>query len=159
MANGSIVSDEEGAQRLAYAVARRRVELGFDSCRALAREMKVDYRTVTRIENAEWRRFRRTTLVKFELAFAWPPGYTEQLLSGRAGWTDVAPRDAGDAVITQQFINEATTKAIFTGDWADYEVVLAGVRDGRVSVTEDDETLTLRATGGRAVVDDAVVDS
>jgi len=55
--------------------------------------------------------------------------------------------DVSDRVITQEFVNGATTRMIFYGASVDFETVLAGIRDGRVSVTVTEEGLTLRAVG------------
>ena len=47
--------------------------------------------------------------------------------------------------ITQQFINNAVTDMIFRGDSTAFETVLEGIRHGRVSVTVNDEGLTVVA--------------
>lgn len=80
----TIVLAPEDAQRLADALIRRRIELGYRSARALGQAMDMDARTITALEGARRTSVSRNTLTALEVALKWDPGYIKVLIeSGR----------------------------------------------------------------------------
>lgn len=78
----------EDARRLADALVRRRVELGYRSARALSARIGMDSRTITALESARRSNVSRNTLAALEIAMQWDPGYINALLeSGQANHT------------------------------------------------------------------------
>lgn len=81
----SIPLTPDDARRLADALVRRRVELGYRSARALSTAINMDPRTITSLESARKTRVSRNTLAALEIAMKWDPGYINALIdSGQA---------------------------------------------------------------------------
>jgi transcriptional regulator with XRE-family HTH domain len=73
------------ATRLADALVRRRVELGYRSARALAAEIGMDARTITSLESGRRSNVSRNTLAALEIALQWEPGHIRGLLDASYG--------------------------------------------------------------------------
>lgn len=84
MPRGTIELDELAASRLGQALARRRIERGHRSARALAREIGLDYRTITAIEAGRARSVERNTFTSLEVGLDWPAGHIDTLVAGTA---------------------------------------------------------------------------
>lgn len=83
-AENTVRLEPEDARRLADALIRRRIELGYRSARALAAAIGMDARTITGLEGARQANVSRNTLAALELALKWDPGYVNLLIeSGR----------------------------------------------------------------------------
>lgn len=84
-AENTIRMEPEDARRLADALIRRRIELGYRSARALAAAIGMDARTITGLEGARQLNVSRNTLATLELALKWDPGYVNALLTAVQG--------------------------------------------------------------------------
>ena len=73
------------ADRLADALVRRRVELGYRSARALATAIGMDSRTITALESGRRESVSRNTLAALEIALQWDPGHIRGLLDASYG--------------------------------------------------------------------------
>lgn len=84
-AENTIVLEPREATRLADALVRRRVELGYRSARALASAIGMDARTITSLESARRSNVSRNTLAALEIALQWEPGHIRGLLEASYG--------------------------------------------------------------------------
>jgi len=84
-AENTITLEPIEATRLADALVRRRVELGYRSARALAAEIGMDARTITSLESGRRSNVSRNTLAALEIALQWEPGHIRGLLDASYG--------------------------------------------------------------------------
>ena len=79
--------EPQDSRRLADALMRRRVELGYRSARALAAEIGMDARTITSLESARKTKVSRNTLAALEIAMRWEPGYINALIEANQAYS------------------------------------------------------------------------
>lgn len=127
-AENNVHLEPNDARRLADALIRRRVELGYRSARALAAEIGMDARTITSLESARKANVSRNTLAAIELAMKWDPGYISVLIdSGQASreW-------AGEqrVYLTTSAVNEEELRIARSVAQAAFDSTLASLRAG-----------------------------
>lgn len=87
-AENTIELNPRCSQRLADALLRRRVELGYRSARAFSAAAGLDARTITALESGRRTNVSRNTLAILENALKWDPGYINALISMEPAGSD-----------------------------------------------------------------------
>lgn len=67
---------------LARAIVARRIEIGHDTQKALAKASEISLRTISDLEAGERGGYTASTLAKLEKALEWPPGRIQTILDG-----------------------------------------------------------------------------
>jgi len=117
MIDNAIVLDTDDARRLADAMIRRRIELGYRSARAFGAVSGLDPRTISALEASRRTHVSRNTLAILEVSLKWDPGYINALISsGRASRDEETGRiyiDTGNATDAEIRIARQIAQAAF----------------------------------------------
>lgn len=116
------------ARRLADALIRRRVELGYRSARALAAEIGMDARTITSLESARKTNVSRNTLAALELAMKWDPGYIGVLIDSGQGSREWSSEQR--VYLTSSTVNDEELRIARAVAQAAFDSTLASLRSG-----------------------------
>lgn len=127
-AENTIGLSPEDARRLADALIRRRVELGYRSARALAAEIGMDPRTITSLESARKTNVSRNTLAALELAMKWDPGYIGVLIDSGQGSRKWSSEQR--IYLTSSAVNEEDLRIARAVAQAAFDSTLASLRAG-----------------------------
>lgn len=129
MIDNTVALDTADARRLADAMIRRRVELGYRSARAFSAASGLDARTISALEASRRAHVSRNTLAILEMSLQWDPGYINALIdSGRATRAEQDHGiylDAGDATEEEIRIARQVAQATFTS-------TLESLRNGKI---------------------------
>ena len=124
----SVHLEPDDARRLADALIRRRVELGYRSARALAAEIGMDARTITSLESARKTNVSRNTLAALELAMKWDPGYIGVLIDSGQGSREWSSEQR--IYLTSSTVNEEELRIARAVAQAAFDSTLASLRAG-----------------------------
>lgn len=129
--DSNVELNPEDAQRLADALVRRRIEIGYRSARSLSQEIGLDPRTITGLENARKDVVSRNVLTTLEVGLKWPPGYIQELLDSGRGSRDFAGEQR--VYITTTTASEQEIRIARSVAQAAFESTLASLRNTSVT--------------------------